>query len=286
MKNFKISAILFLLLIGVFSCQKHAITYNTEKVDKDQAEFQLHYVVPVTASSDNNIYRVEINDQLYANKKAPLNTYNAVPSGAVGRFYATPAGETNIKLYKGEDEVLVYDQNCELKPGKQNIFVYDFDEPPVIIDNDYPYERLVSDSTGKTAWVKFYNFLFESENTPTPLTIQYQYQYVNNENDTKDTSDWISLGEPVAFGESTDWVPVPVYKTVERSSGYAKIDYRIFEVNADGSLGDTLKVLNSSGNMVNYSDWWNAYVGRRYHHILSGMRVEKPVSAVRQFTAL
>lgn len=284
MKSYKNLIFLFTLVFFAFSCKKNVIEYKSTNVT-DQAEFQLHYFVPVTAGAVNNIYKVEINDQLYSNSTSPLATYNAIPSGAVGRFYATKSGMNNIKLYRGEGLELVYDQNCELKPGKQNIFVYDFKKPPVILDSEYPFESVRTDSTARFAWVKFFNLLFEKEGEPTDLKLQYQRQYVTNVAEgTK--SEWLNVGKPVAFGESTEWVQVEVIKTDTISSSYARIDYRIKMIGANGEDQGDLQVLNSSNNFVDYSDWWTAYVGRRYFHIMSGLRADKPISAVRQFTAL
>lgn len=266
------------------SCEKNVIEYDAHNVQQE-AEFQLHYFVPVTSGSANNIYKVEINGEMYANSSSPLATYNAIPSGAVGRFYATRAGTNQIKLYRSEQLDLVYDQSCQLEKGKQNIFVYDFSKPPIVINSGYPFESVITDSTAKVAWVRFYNFLFEKEGEPTSLKLQYQRQYtLNYDDNTK--SDWINVGEPVAFGEATDWQQVDVNKSVELSSSYGRVDYRIRVIGADGSDQGDLQIANSSGKFVNYSDWWTAYVGRRYMHILSGIRTTKPTTAVRQFTAL
>ena len=57
-------------------------------------------------------------------------------------------------------------------------------------------------------------------------------------------------------------------------------------IDAAGNDAGSLVVLNGSNKLVDYSDYWNAYVGRRYHHVLSGIRTQKPTAAVRQFTAL
>ncbi len=284
MKLFRnISIIAFSLF--AFSCEKHEIIYDADPIS-DVAEFQLHYVVPVTAVASNNIYQVEINDQLYANNSAPLYTYNAIPSGSVGRFYTTRGGENNIKLYMGlnEDQKLVYNQNCNLKKGKQNIFVYDFAEPPIIFDNGHPYQTNITEYTDSTAWIKFYNFLYEKESEPTNLKLQYQYQYTMNY-ETGKKSDWLNIGKPVGFGETTGWQPVIVKKSVELSSGYARLDYRIKVIDANGKDVGNLQIL-SGNKYVDYSDYWNAYVGRRYHHILAGLRTASPTSSVRQFTAL
>lgn len=275
------------LAILITSCEKHVIEYDATPVTENAAEFQLHYIVPVTSGAANNIYRVEINGELIANESAPLSTYNAIPNGAVGKFYATQPGNTNIKLYKGQGSAqqLVYDQNTVLETGKQNIFVHDFSKPPIVINNGFPYPKIVTEHTGTTAWVKFYNFLYESAGLPTDLKLQYQYQYVADIA-TGQKSDWINVGNPVAFGESTGWEPVTVIKAVEISSGSARIDYRIRLIGTDGSDQGSLKVMNSSGNFINYSDWWTGFIGRAYHHIFSGMRAANPRSAVRVFTAL
>lgn len=284
MKNYKSLFLLFVLSAVAFSCQKHVIEYDTKPV-AGQAEFELHYFVPVTAGASNNITKVELNG-VWINQNATLSTYNAIPSGLVGRFYITHPGKNNIKLYKGDAMELVYDQDVDLQPGKQNVFVYDFDAPPKVIDTKYPFVPEVTEYTGTHAWIRFYNFLFETAGVPTDLTLQYQAQYVINDT-TKEKSDWVNIGDPVAFGEATDWVPVHVnISTTSITSGNDRVDYRILVIGSDGNPTGQLQVLNSSGNMVNYSDWWTAYVGRRYMHILGGLRLAKPLSGVRQFTAL
>jgi len=278
----------FFLLIGLISCDKHVIEYDTETIS-GVAEFQLHYFVPVTSGAANNIYKVEVNDQLYANDKSTLSTYNAIPNGSVGRFYTTATGTNNLKLYKGTNLELVYNQNCTLTEGKQNIFVYDFDEPPIVFDNGFPYEANITEYSDTTAWIKFYNFLYESVDQPTNLRLQYQYQYpieYNEKGVVIRKSEWTNLGTPVSFGETTGWLPVIVHKSVNISSGYARLDYKIKVIDANGNDTGDLQVMNSSNKFVNYSDWWTTYVGRRYHHTISGMRAAKPASAVRVFTAL
>ena len=292
MKNIVRLLSLFVLLVTLgTSCKKNVIEYDSYNLPKDAAEFQLHYFVPVIAGAVNNITKVEINNQLYANSTTPLTTYNALPSGAVGRFFTAPSGVTNIKLYKGDNPVLAYDQNVTLTPGKQNVFVYDFAKPPVVIDNGYPYEKITTDSTGTFTWVKFYNFLFETSGVMTPLKLQYQYQYNTDPGaapHTNKMSEWINVGKPVAFGEASGWELVPVIKHPDRvvAQGAERIDYRIRIIGANGEDLGPLKVQNSTNGMVDYADWWTATIGRRYHHILAGFRAATPISSVRQFTAL
>jgi hypothetical protein len=277
----KILKFLGLIFLSVFiaSCDENEIEYNTTSLDSDVAEFQLHYFVPLTSSSENYIYKVEVNDELYANSTALLSTYSAIPGGDVGRFYTVESGSVNFKLYKGADETLAYNQNVTLKSGKQNVFVYDFDEAPIVFDNGYPYESNITEDTDSACYVKFYNFLFEAGDEPTGLSLQYQY--VDSE-----TKELVDIGEPIAFGETTGWQSVKVKKEVYNSSGKAKIYYKIKVVDANGNITGDLQLLNSKGNIVDYSDYWNGYIGRRYHHVLSGVRSENPVAKVRQFTGL
>lgn len=283
MKNFKY-IILFLITLGVVSCDKHEIEYMTTPIDKGMAEIQLHYFVPVTAVAANNIYKVAIGNQEYINNGAAvISTYNAIPSGSVGRFYAIKDGDVNIKLYKGSDMELVYDKNVKLNAEKQNVFIYDFDKEPIVFENGYPYNTNTTMETDSTCWVKFYNFMYEKEGEYCTLKLQYQYQYTDSEGKK---SDWTNLGEPIGFGESTGWQPVRVIKSIFNSSGYARIDYKIKVQDENGEYTQDLQLWNSNGKYVSYSDYWNGYIGRRYHHIMKGMRSAKPIASVSQFTAL
>ena len=278
-----------LLIFGVFvfiACEKHEVEYDTVSLNSEISEFQIHYVVPINAVPANNITKIEINDQLLTNSTAILGTYNSVPSGRVGRFFTTKVGDNNIKLYMNKNS-LVYDQVCTFTRGKQNVFVYDFNKPPIVFDNEYPYTANVTEHSDSTAWVKFYNFFYEKKDTPSDLKLQYQYQYVKDYNVKPNLkSDWINLGKPIAFGETTGWQSVVINKTVVISEGTAQLGFRIKVIDADGTDLGELQVLNSADKYVNYSEFKTCAIGRRYHHILSGMRADKPVSSVRTFTAL
>jgi len=242
-------------------------------------------MVPVAANTANNITRVEANGNLIANSKATLSTYNAIPSGSAGRFYAVNPGNVNLKMYmtaklapKGDS--LVYDQTVTLTQGKQNIFVHAFDKAPVTFDNGFPYVARETVTTDSTAWVKFYNFLYETAGVPTTKKIQYQYV------DTR-TSARVNIGAPVAFGETTGWIPVTVVKSVVVSAGSRLITFRMQEVDASGATVGELKIMNSSGAFIDYTATATLFIGRRYHHTMAGFRaVKSPNSSVRILTAL
>ena len=268
----------------VTSCEKHEVEFLATPID-NMAELQLHYMNPVTAVAANNIMRVELNGKLVANEKAPLNTYNAVPQGAAGRFYAVNPGNVNIKLYLKTkllpaSDSLVYDQNVTLTTGKQNVFVHDFTQPAIIFDNGYPYIRRETVTTDSTAWIKFYNLLYETPGVPTTKLIQYQYVDAR-------TSELVNIGEPVAFGETTGWQQVTVVKTDIVSAGSRTMTYRMKEVDADGNIIGDFMIMNTSGAYVAYSGTLATFIGRRYHQIMAGFRaVRSPNSSVRTFTAL
>ena len=275
---------LVLAVALTISCEKNVIEYNTTPIT-DMAEFQLHYYVPVTAVTANNINRVEVNGKMISNVKAPLATYNVIPSGAVGRFYAVSPGNVNLKLYmtaklEPKGDSLVYDQSVTLTKGKQNIFVHAFDQPPVLFDNGFPYIKRETVTTDSTAWIKFYNFLYETAGVPTDKRIQYQIVDAR-------TSANVNVGVPIAFGEATDWVPVTVVKTDIVSAGSRLYTFKMQEVDASGTVIGPLKIMNTSGAYVDYSATATLFIGRRYHHTMAGFRaVKAPNSSVRVFTAL
>jgi len=269
---------LILVVAFVASCEKNTIEYKTDSLG-DKAEFQLDYFVPLTATSSNYIYKVEVNDKLIANSKAPLSTYNVIPNGAVSLYYSVDPGTVNLKMYRGTSEELVYDKDVTLTVGKQSIFVYDYNSAPIVFDSGYPYSANLTADTDSTCYVKFYHFLYETEGVPCDLKLQYQYI------DPR-TKEMVNIGNPVAFGETTGWQPIKVIKADFNSSGSARVDYRIKVVNASGVITGDLQLWNSSKKYVSYSDYWNGFIGRRYQHVLAGMRSAIPVAGVKQFTIL
>lgn len=268
------------MIVFTVSCEQNVVEYQSTPVGDNMAEFQLHYFVPVTAVAANNITKVELNGKTLSNSTALLTTYNAIPNGTVGRFYTTNTGSNTIKMYQGTNaDKLVYEQQVTLSNGKQNIFVHDFNKPPVVFDNGFPYTANVTQNTDSTCWVKFYNFLYEANGTPTTLKLQYQYV------DTR-TKALVNIGSPVGFGETTGWNPVKIVKTINNSSGYSRIDYKIKIVDASGNVVGDLEIINDKKAYVAYSGFFTEYIGRRYHHILSGMRMSVPYALVREFVAL
>jgi hypothetical protein len=279
MKILKFLSLVMVVALTV-SCEKHEIAYDTAPLT-NKAEFQLHYVNPVTSVAANYVYRLEVNDVLYANRKAPLTPYSWLPT--TGRFYTAEPGTVNIKMYQGPADtslVKVYDQSVTLTASKQNLFVHDFNLPPVVFDNGYPYIAKVTENTDSTAWIKFYNFLYETAGVTSALRIQYQYL------DSR-TNLPVNIGPPVSFGETTGWQEVTVVKSTIVSSGSRQIYFNMRVVDANGNDLGKLKIMNTAGTFVDYSDYWTLVIGRRYHHAMAGFRaVKSPNSSVKVYTAL
>jgi len=278
MKIIKYTFPILALLLFV-SCQKNVLLFNTTPVDATDAEFQFHYFEPITNVAANYIDSLFVNGVLYSsvNGSGQLLPYNGVPGGDAGRFFSVKSGNVHFQLYRGAN--IVYDRTVSLSPGKQNIFVYDLSKDPVIFDNGFPYKPQSYQGNAST-WgtdsiclIAFYNFLYEDANTPYPGKIQYQYQH-------KRTGEWTNMGPAVGFGEATPRMPIIVVKEVALSASYCRVDYRIVDEN-----GNVLQVMNTAGGMVNYSDYWTAYVGRVYMHLFGGVRTAAPVPSVRQWTS-
>lgn len=284
MKKLRNILTIMLAAASLASCDKQEINYQAEKISDDAVQFQLFFMNPITAVATNNINRVELNGKLLANQTSPLNVSNFIPSGAVSKFYVTESGSANLKFYQGAVTSLnlAYDQTVNIPAGKNQLFVHDFTKPPVVLPYPTPFPTVTTERTGTTAWIRFYNFMYETEGVPTSLRLQYQWQYTTD-NETGAKSDWSNLGSPVAFGEATGWEPVTVNKTVEISAGTARIDYRIRLIGADGSDQGSLLV-GAAG--AEYADWWNAQVGRVYNHVFAGYRAGTPAVGIKQSSAL
>lgn len=278
---------LLFLVFAMASCEKHEITYPCNDVEEGSALLQLHYVAPVAAKASNYINKVEINDNLVTlNNLAP---YNFIPSGTVGIFYAVKAGTVNIKFYQGAKDsyTLVYDHSVNLAANKRyNVFVHNLDKDPIVVEHPDPYEK-------GTPWVDtlsyflFANF-YHAEDGVTPVgKLQLKLRSVDV-NPVTEEYDYENIGNPINFGEFTDWIWLPIKKAVKISSGYQTRYFKVMVVHDDGTETD-LPYVNSASKPAVWTDYWSWYVGRRYLWVLGGkydpVRKNQIVSSKR-FTLL
>lgn len=265
------------------SCDKKDIEFPMEDVS-NQAQIQVAYMCPKKAETANYIYTVVINGVEYCNNGSSfLATYNYVPSGAVGLFYTVNPGDVNIRfLNKNGEEV--YNTNINVASGsKQMVVVYDFAQAPAIVPFKEPLKFPGVADTGNKCSVRLYNFLFESEGVP--MTDKIQLGLQNTE-----TKEYAPVGEPIAFGQATEFIPVDIDKEKGsgfNTSGYQRRDICIYRIGADGENKGVIQYTKSTGATAGFTDYWNWYIGRGYLEFMRGVLDSKTyVVAMTQFTAL
>lgn len=271
------------LLISLFSsCTKEEVTYQMDPVDQTKtASYQIHFFAPIENKAVNYIYQINVNGETYQNNGSSyLLPYNGVPSGGTNLYYTTAAGKVNMKFYQTKELKLVYDQNIELKPGMQNIFVYDLNAAPIILDSG-EMPKFITPSTAQNCGLKFYNFFFE--NATTPFTDKVQLVIQN-----RDTKEYENIGTPLSFGECTEWTTPSIVKEVENSSGSEKRYFGIKRI--DGKTGADLGFLSymtNSGKETQYKDILRTLaIGRNYRFILGGTRASGvPGTSMSTWTA-
>ena len=265
------------------SCDNKDIDFNEDPVT-DQAQIQVAYMCPKKAETANYIYTVVINGVEYCNNGSSfLATYNYGPSGAVGLFYTVKPGDVNIRFLnkKGEE---VYNTNINVASGsKQMVVVYDFAQAPAIVPFKEPLKFPGVAETGNKCSVRLYNFLFESEGVP--MTDKIQLGLQNTE-----TKEYAPVGEPIAFGQATEFIPVDIDKEKGsgfNTSGYQRRDICIYRIGADGENKGVIQYTKSTGATAGFTDYWNWYIGRGYLEFMRGVLDSKTfVVAMTQFTAL
>lgn len=265
------------------SCDNKDIDFNEDPVT-DQAQIQVAYMCPKKAETANYIYTVVINGVEYCNNGSSfLATYNYVPSGAVGLFYTVKPGDVNIRFLnkKGEE---VYNTNINVASGsKQMVVVYDFAQAPAIVPFKEPLKFPGVAETGNKCSVRLYNFLFESEGVP--MTDKIQLGLQNTE-----TKEYAPVGEPIAFGQATEFIPVDIDKEKGsgfNTSGYQRRDICIYRIGADGENKGVIQYTKSTGATAGFTDYWNWYIGRGYLEFMRVVLDSKTfVVAMTQFTAL
>ena len=264
-----------LMIVSLVSCEKHEILYDTHDLDDQSAEFQLHYFEPITNTSANYIDSVFVNGILYSsvNGSGQLATYNGVPGGATGRFFAVAPGNVKFTLWRKGS--IIYDNVATLQKGKQNVFIYGMDEAPIVIQNDYPYaSKIYRDpataqtfDTDSIATGKIVNLIFERPGVPCQTKVQCQWRTAQK--DAYGEYIWHDMGSPIGFGEATPICGFIVNKTVYNSSGYQTLYWRFLK--EDGTV---FTYTNASGREVAFTDYWTTYIGRSYLFMLAGNRAQ------------
>ncbi len=258
-------------LAAVFSCEKHELLYEgNHDVPAGDALFHICYFEPITNLKTNYIDSVYVNDMYFdgVDGGGQVKVEGMLPSDGT-RFYSIAAGKVNIKLYR--KNVVIIDKDVILAPGKQTVFFTTQDLDAAVV----PFGKICNTGinptvenfgTDSTACVRLTNLLFEIKDNayvPTQRALQYQWRDRRDEKDAE-TGDyhWTNIGEPVLFGECTEYTRVTVAKTVYNDYGSCRVYYRALDA-IDGTV-----ILN---------DYWTTYIGRAYDHVIWGI-YPKPLS--------
>lgn len=292
MKKIFLSILAIAAVISLASCTKHKMHFDVEELPDNIAEFELHYMEPLSDVAANYFDSLFVNGELYSSSKVKgegvLAVYNTVPwGGAGGRYFYANVGSNHFQLYRNGE--LEYDVNVTLAKGKQHIIIYDVTKDPIVIDSGFPYwkDRQLTGAnwnTDQVFQVQFMNLLFSRPGTPYTGTLQYQFKRAGNILDPitgevigPEPAEWYNVGEPVAFGETTGLQLIEIHKQTFNSSGNQRLDYRILT-----ETGEELMKWNGS-RYVKYTDYWNAYIGRVYIHFFRGCLDTTPVCNVTQW---
>ncbi len=255
------------------SCEKHTLSQEGEEwIDQNTtAELRIHYVEPLTSGAATRFDSLYINGKLNANSTNAFGVYNVLPNA--NKFYAAPVGNCEMKLWRKAES---YTYNFTASKGKQEIFIYDVNEEPVVLNTSFPYYSTAATGNAatwgadSTAYVEFYNFLYEEYGTnkvPYNGTLQLQYQ-------DPDTKEWHNVGEPVSFGQAGGRSKVKIVKSAGVNSGYRTISLRMLTSN-----NEVMKYTNSSGKEIEFTTTNTTYNGRVYMIYARGIRTSKSITA-------
>ena len=278
MKNLKYLLLIAFVVCGLTSCEVHDLSYAPEEPADNMALFQITYVVPKAVNANNAIDSVFVNGVLVGGStgvgQLTVNgTYPYGPSGGTGLFFATMPGVNNIKFFQKGKEV--YNQDVNLTVGKQELFVYNLSQKPIVFDNLYPHKfnperaTIADFNTEEFARIRFYNFAF-SGNASTPYTGKIQYQWCHDSSvgvSGRGGADgnWHNIGKPIGFGEATDFEIVGVWKEVFNDTGYEQLWFR---------------GIDESGNVIIANDYWTTYIGSAVKHIYRGIKGGSPAAGI------
>lgn len=256
------------------SCEKQEVKFEGEEVLADNmAEMRLHYVEPLTSGAATRFDSLYINGVLYANSTNSFGVYNVLPNS--NKFYVAPAGTVNMQLWRKSADP-IYNYDITAAKGKQEIFIYDIEEAPIVINTPFPYYSTIATGTAatwgadSTAYVEFYNFMYEEYGTNKVRyngTLKLQYQ------DLRDAEKWHDIGEAVEFGQAGGRAKVTVIKPAGIDATIRTMSFRM--VDADGNV---LKYTNTNGKEEEYTMTNDIQSGRVYMFYARGIRTSKSIT--------
>ena len=151
-----------------------------------------------------------------------------------------------------------------VEAGKRYVlYVHDLNKAPIPIEMTPAPEFGRALDTDSLCRVQFVNLLYEADGTPYSGLVQYGVQNL-------DTKEYEPVGQPIRFGECTDWFTVKIRKTVYNSSGSQRREVCLFAVDNSGNVTGMLPYTKSNGSIGDFTDYWTWYIGRAYRQIAAG----------------
>lgn len=297
------------------ACERQDQEFVAQTVaDPNMAKLQITRMVPegsiTSAADDNRWWKVTIDDKdVWGDNYTNLGVRGIIPGESY--YYTVTPGTHNIKgyFYRNGEHILAYETNVTLTAGQAvNAIIYDYSKEPLMHEKRTTREYFVDGGSADVAhstdpehpsnassfqMMRFMNLLYENENTGEPCDYQVQYYY----NDPY-TYEWLPFGEPVGFGECTDWVKIRINRYAPNngtaqsgygssrnwgdnrtgkavSSGTCRIVYRAKKV-VNGVEDENWLTYTFKGegtDEVRYSDYWTATTGNYTLHIIRGYRI-------------
>ena len=278
MKNLKYLALGVVALLFA-SCDDKPVEYNYSDKGENTAQFKVWYAVPCVSGAANNIYQMDINGVSYVNNGAAvLSRYNRAPASTLAT-YTTKPGDFNITLYKSSSLTKCYEQTAKLEAGESSVWIYDFTKAPAVFkEPEAPADLQTENDTIAGCAIRVYNFIrktTDANDNMIPIDYKIQVCMMRTGGSATNDDDYEPYGEPIAFGEATDWCVKKIKKTTFNSSGSATERFG-FRMIVNGEDKGWVKYINSSGKetiMRNHTI--TAYFGRSYRIILTGIADSK-----------
>ena len=274
MKNLKYLALGVVALLFA-SCDDKPVEYNYSDKGENTAQFKVWYAVPCVSSAANNIYQMDINGVSYVNNGAAvLSRYNRAPASTLAT-YTTKPGDFNITLYKSSSLTKCYEQTAKLEAGESSVWIYDFTKAPAVFkEPEAPADLQTENDTIAGCAIRVYNFIRETtdaNDNMIPVDYKIQVCMMRTGGSATNDDDYEPYGEPIAFGEATDWFVKKIKKTNFNSSGSATERFGFRKI-VNGEDKGWVTYKNASGKetiMRNHTI--SAAFGRSYRIILTGI---------------
>ena len=79
-------------------------------------------------------------------------------------------------------------------------------------------------------------------------------------------SEWLNVGEPVAFGESTGWIKLPMVKQTFNNAAQSRVDYRIVLEGEEDAEGNPVLFQQINSGVPGSLHWevWTGHAARRH----------------------